>query len=314
MNGVRTIFDRAVTTWVCLSAMLVLVVAAARVGIPHAHATAPVTNGSPIVEGAAAATFTAAVCGVAMIVASVVRRPRRRRADEPLVQRLPLGSRWPAAVAFIIVLGGVAGVATALVATGRLRSSGSGGRPAPENHPATSAPRPTPHRPIPHRQASGGPHDAVLLVAAAAIVVAVILLIVAARRARRQVGDLSAADELASSPVSAELIQHTVARARRAIATPGSARAAVIDSYVAMSRGISEAGGKPMSRLTPRRMLEQSADAGLVDWENAEVVTTVFERARFSKSRITEDDRRRVETALERIQDPVSGPARGASR
>lgn len=288
--------DHPVARWIVPGGMLLMVVAASRAGFSSTRPASPLAGVGTVIDGIVVGVSGAALAAMAALIALVVRRPRRHL-DETVIQTPPwVHSTWSRLVAVLIGLALVTAPIAGLLLIHHLPAD-HGGRSAT----TVTSPHPTPRLSSKPGRTGAGHIDHLLLIV---MIVAAIALAVAAWQATRHhhSSPRSGHPPTPVPEISEGLIDEATTRARRAIAAEGSPRAAVIASYVAMSRAIRDAAGRPVSNLTPRRMLAHAAEAGLVDRRNAEIVTDLFERARYSTITITEADRQLAAEALGHLQ------------
>lgn len=291
-----------------LMVVIVLLAAAAATGAAsRAGGITSISHGPLRLPGSTrlgdAALLAAAISTAVLLLTLVVlllRRPRRGKAEERFIER-PATSLWAQAAAVVFVLAVLAVPVATFILSGRSASTlFSTHASLPAAHPT---PRPrslsTPNRPPGHR-GSGASSLAVILGIGAFAVAGLVVLNLRPAPETHAKGE-EEADDVSSLATATE---YGVAAARRAVAAPGSARRAVIDSYVAMSSAL--ARSLPANNLTPRRLLDRAVGANLVAEPPARVVVSMFEKARFSSHPVSEDDRRQVERALASLQHDLT--------
>jgi hypothetical protein len=79
-------------------------------------------------------------------------------------------------------------------------------------------------------------------------------------------------------------------------------RAAIIACYAALERGFAAAGSAPDVADTPAEVLTRATEAGLVRSASAEVLTSLFRRARYSTELMTSADSAAAASALEQMR------------
>lgn len=295
MRAAHPAGNRTTLRWISVAVLLTMSVAAARSGIGGTRVSSPLAGIGVAVDAVTVGLLGVALIGASCLVVLVARRPRRRR-DEPDIRLPPWeATRWARFAALLFALALLAAPIAAFFAIGHL-STGNG------NHPATPVPATT-HAASPSARSgpSSNPHDAhtyVVLSVSAAVIVLVLVAWYVDRRRRAVVAEQGSTDGPQPSQDSTD---HAAPRLAE-VAEPGSPRAEVIDSFVAMSHLIRDAEGDSVATLTPRRMLRRGLAAGVVDRRNGEILTRLFERARYGNETIGENDRRRAVDALARLR------------
>jgi hypothetical protein len=94
----------------------------------------------------------------------------------------------------------------------------------------------------------------------------------------------------------------SLAAGREALAGGRTPREAIIACYAAMERGFAAAGSAPAAADTPAEVLTRATQAGIVRSVNAEVLTGLFRRARYSAEPMTSADSDSAASALDRMQ------------
>lgn len=250
--------------------------------------------------GTTAAVIITATAGALVVTASyalVQRRRRGRRRNElpraaPPLPGTPLTRFLVGLTAVALMLAPVAAVIVAAAQQGRdasitvpagpIGAPPSGGRPHSAEHAA--APLDTAGR------------DVALLVAAGVLVGAASWRVLRPRRA----GPTGLAD-----PAVAEAqLAAAVKAATRALqeAPVGDPRQAVIDCYSAMEQSLTTTLTLRRPTDTPQELLRRARGIGVLHGEDAERLTALFERARFSHRPLDENDRAAAAQALVRVQ------------
>ena len=170
---------------------------------------------------------------------------------------------------------------------------------------------PPPRAPVRHSRPSagkagsghGGPHVpavvwVVLAVAVALVVLALLVLLVRAvvRTGWRprlpsfhhEPHDDGGAGGIAE--LDPELVARSTVAAIAALDASDEPRTAVIAAYAGMVDTLEAAGAGGVVVLTPARLLVRAAAAGLIGGDDAQLLTRLFERARFSTQEITAAD------------------------
>lgn len=251
------------------------------------------------VAGTTAAVIITVTAGALVVTvgAALVRRRRRgRRRDElpraaPPLPGTPLTRLLMGLTAVALMLAPVAAVIFAAAHQGRDTSitvpAGPIGAP-----PSVSGP---------HSAGRGAPldtagRDVALLVAAGVLVGAASWKVLRPRRA----GPTGLADPAVAE---AQLVA-AVKAATQALqeASAGDPRQAVIDCYSAMEQSL--AGTLTLRRPTdtPQELLRRARGSGVLHGEEAQRLTALFERARFSHRPLDEHDRAAAAQALVRVQ------------
>jgi hypothetical protein len=247
----------------------------------------------------------AVIAGIALAVL-VARRPRRS-SDEFQIVLPPLGSPWSRAAAALVALGLIALPVALFIGARHVDAHNRTEQRLPSAsitpHPSSTITAANASR---HHRGSN-PRRAVIIISVAVIVTAAGATGLHMARANAT-GQIAAAEveQTSDEPGLAETAVASVAAARRSMAEPGSARSAVISAYVAMTRTLAGTGTPTDPALTPRRLLARAVRDGLVDVVPVGVIVDRFEAARFSHHPVTDDDRRRVESALDDVHRQLS--------
>jgi hypothetical protein len=98
--------------------------------------------------------------------------------------------------------------------------------------------------------------------------------------------------------------------ARAALEAGRTPREAIIGCYAAMERGFAAAGSAPAAADTPAEVLTRATEAGLVRSANADMLTGLFRRARYSAEPVTGADSAAAAAALAQMQAEL--PDQGA--
>jgi Domain of unknown function (DUF4129) len=244
-------------------------------------------SGAVLVTVLAAGEGVAFVAFVVVLAAARLRRRRPERAGEPPRPRLPWWAKTLAVLACIFA------VATplALLIGGKARHR----TPQPFLlHPGVASGNPG--HPVAPPGGSTWP-----LIAGMVLAIAVVVAVALRARARRHAED--------PRPRLAGLIE-SLAAGRAALAAGRTPREAIIACYAAMERGFAAAGSAPAAADTPAEVLTRATEAGIVRSANAEVLTGLFRRARYSTEPMTSADSASAASALALMQADMQGEDR----
>ncbi|WP_242903652.1 DUF4129 domain-containing protein [Actinomadura terrae] len=168
-------------------------------------------------------------------------------------------------------------------------------------------PMPTPTSPAvfetprPHHRAGRGTVPIGVLLLGAAVITVVAVAALGYRRRSARVAEPSG-DEPRSGA-----LRTAVEAAGYALSTGDAPREAVIACYAAMEQALARSGAGPRPSDSPAEVLGRAAARGLIRGENAEALTELFRRARFSRHPVTDDDVRRARDALAAVRDDLGG-------
>jgi hypothetical protein len=275
-----------------VAAVAVLVVAAVaglRAGGVFSHAPQPGAAGLAGTALVTALTAGETLAFIAFIVVVALARPQRRpqKAGQPPRPRLPWWAKTLGVLASAFAV--VAPLAILIARRTRHRP------PAPFLvHPRV--PHGAPGGPLAHQASSSWPVIAGLLIAV------VIAVTVAVRtRSRRPPG----------RPARVAGLIESLAAGRAALEAGGTPREAIIACYAAMERGFAAAGSAPAAADTPAEVLSRATGAGIVRSANAEVLTGLFRRARYSTEPMTSAEAASAAGALAQMQAELHQEAAG---
>lgn len=225
----------------------------------------------------------AALLGVGLAIVAVGRPAllRRARAGAPLA-----APWWQRAVALAAVLAALSLGAIALLV-------GEGSRPAPGPSPSAPAGAPAPSAPAaPKPGGAGPPWPAVVLALAGLGAFGGALLWAWRGRARPR----------AATAGSQHPLSTAAAAGRAALDASLDDRTAILAAYEAMRQVLAARGVPARASDAPRELLERAtADAAPATRRPMEILTGVFERARFSTAPVAAAERRAAESALESL-------------
>jgi len=262
----------------------------ARGAFSHQASSALANAGGHVVPSVFGVAEGAGLVAIVLLLALVLRRPRRHKPEDEAQQPWRPPVPWwakPAAVLFALALLAAPWI---ILLAGRHRRIST----TPAAPPRPLVPRPGPgHLAAP----SGGSAAWPLLAGVILAVAAVIVLTVLARRGRHRGGGSRPAGRTGASPLAKGL-----AAGREALQAGGEPRAAIIACYTAMERGFAAAGSAPEAADTPAEVLARASEAGLVRSASAEVLTGLFRRARYSSQPMTSADSGAAAGALARMR------------
>lgn len=280
--------------WVALLLLLVVALRGALPGTgPRQHAPGP--SAGPVVVFIVAV----AVAAVALVASLRYRRaPRRPRISTVAPPRSPLTWRPFAYLALAVAL--AAGVA--LLLTPR--------HPATPVPPAPNAP-PTTTDAAPTAPPDGGAPAAVshlwpsMLVA---LPVLLALFAVGALLYRRGRGTATG-EKTPATRSAPDALVHAAALALAAVTElDRDPRAAIIDCYLAMERGLAEApGAAPRASDTASEVLARAVEQDVLHDDSAAQLVGLFTEARFSRHEMTERQREFAATMLRQVLDDLRG-------
>ncbi|WP_165975465.1 DUF4129 domain-containing protein [Actinomadura rubrisoli] len=147
------------------------------------------------------------------------------------------------------------------------------------------------------------PLGALLVGTALAAVIVGVVIAVLGHRGRRRGREAEPVGEESRSAA----LRTAVEAAGYALRGGGAPREAVIACYAAMEQALAQAGAGPRPSDSPAEVLTRAAAGGLIRGEDAETLTALFRRARFSRHTVTEHDVRRAREALAAVRDDLGG-------
>jgi Domain of unknown function (DUF4129) len=209
-----------------------------------------------------------------------------------------------------VLLAALIAIPVSLLASARLRGHLSPPWPLPSSS-VPPALRPTvtarPHPPAALNLPVAEVFYALLSLALAAAIVACVVLL---RRRLRHTGELPPEEaSLADADQERAELREAVASGRRALATLGEARAAIIACYLAMEGSLAAAGATRTEADTPGEFLARAAADGVVRGSAAGQLTGLFYEARFSAHEMTAAQRTAAERALRQLAADLGGKA-----
>jgi hypothetical protein len=274
----------------------------ARGTFSHQASSSLAGAGSTVAASVLAITEGAGLVAWLIVLALVLRRPRRRKPeDEAHVPYRPPLPWWAKPLITLFALAMLAAPWIILLAG---RNTRNGTTPLAPLRPPV--PRPGAGQPVPP---PGSSLTWPLLAGVLLAVAAVLTLAILTRRRRHQ--DRPPMRERAPAPAG---LAEGLAAGREALLAGGEPRAAIIACYAAMERGFAAAGSAPAVADTPAEVLARATGAGLVRSGSGEVLTGLFRRARYSSQPMTSADSDAAASALTRMRGDLDGASPGSGR
>jgi len=284
--------------------LLILVVVALRGSLPGSaarqHSTGSTTG--PIVVLAVAI----AAAGLAFFAALLHRSAAR--ATHSAVPRPDMQIPWRA-LTWLALAAALAVVLFALLSP-RQQSSETPAPSARQPATATSTAGPVPDEAPPDSPPPGATaHLWPAMIVALPVLVA--LLGAGALVYRRSTPETSGASSAVPRQPEADSLARAAELGLAAVTEPSrDPRAAIIDCYVAMERGLAEAPeAVPQASDTASEVLARAVDHGVLHGHSAAALVELFTEARFSPHRMTEKQRESAAAMLRGVLDDLRGSA-----
>jgi hypothetical protein len=291
-SGRRTGSSRAAWRVAAVAILLAVTVIGLRT-----HGTFSRTPNSAVAgaNGALLVTLLAAGEGVALIafiLVLVMARPQHQEKEEDAELWRPSFPWWAKVPAVLIALAALATPFVVLFAS--------------KQHKKPIVPPPVhPGVPLggPGRVAASGAGAVWPLIAGMVIAIAVVLtLTILSRHKRARDGSPNRGRRITA-------LAEGLAAGSDALRAGTEPRAAIIACYAALERGFAAAGSAPDAADTPAEVLTRATEAGLVRSASAEVLTSLFRRARYSTELMTSADSAAAASALEQMRTDLEDAA-----
>lgn len=219
---------------------------------------------------------------IAFIVALAMARRQRKKKGEEDQRRLPPFPWWAKTLAVLVALAVLITPYVALVSRNARRKP-----PIPvltyPGVPLSGA----------GKLAAPGSGSAWPVIAGMAIAIGVVLTLAVLSRRRHSY-------DRPRNRVAA--LSESLAAGSAALEAGGEPREAIIACYAAMERGFAAAGSAPGAADTPAEVLARATDADLIRSASAEVLTSLFRRARYSAEPMTSADADAAASALAQMR------------